>query len=565
MSTVTASAETAKDFGDPPQSSVGRWLAEVKAYDKTFDDWSKRADKIVRRYRNEAADSGLGSDDPNRFQILWANVETIKPALYSRMPEPSIERAFKDRDQVARASAEILERATRTESRDNGFDAVMRTAVLDYLLVGRGTGWVRYVPTYGKETRDRIELQAATDDATETVSYSTPDGEPLKDGQEPQFEDGKPYTEAGDPYRPVVAECVEFEHIAWKDFGHTPAPKWSKVRAVWRREMLTRDQMVERFGENVGNACQLTKTATNVDDQSVTDFGDVFKRAEVFEIWDRPSGKVIWISQGYSDGPLDEKDDPLGLEDFFPCPMPLYATMTTDSLVPVADYDEYRTQAEEIDRLTKRIRYLTQSLKVVGAYNGAVGDELEGLIDGDDENRLIPIENWAAFGDKGIDGNITFLPIKQVADVVVALSNIRTQLKQDLSEVTGISDIVRGQASGPAKTATEQRIKGQYAGMRIQDRQTQVARFARDLVKIAAEIIAEHFSAETLWSISGWEHSDEARALDYAMKQWEQASAPPPPQLAPPQPSQPPMPPQGGMPPGMPPGAPQGLPQGAGT
>jgi len=50
---------------------------------------------------------------------------------------------------------------------------------------------------------------------------------------------------------------------------------------------------------------------------------------------------VIWIAKNFPKE-LDRKDDPLGLTEFFPCPMPLFATVTTGSLIPVPDYCEYQ-------------------------------------------------------------------------------------------------------------------------------------------------------------------------------------------------------------------------------
>lgn len=521
MADNPGSVEKRSDFDGSSQGSTAYWLAEIKAYEKSFADWHKKADAVVKRFRNEAPTvvefPGLEAST-GKFNILWSNVSTLQPAIYSRMPEPDITRTHKNRDPVTRASAMILEAATRDQIHAYGFDGAMRSARDDYLLVARGQAWVRYVPTYGKETRDKIFLQSATDG--EDISYTMPDGAPF-DG-EALFEDGQPYTETGDPYRPVVAECSETEHIAWRDFGHTPAPKWAKVRAAWKREVMTRDQLNERFGEEIGAKVSLSKTVENITDEQANTFGDVFKRAEVYEIWDKTKGKVLWISSGH-DEPLDEIDDPLGLEGFFPCPPPLYGTTTTDSLVPVTDYDEYRTQADEIDRLTERIRMLTKALRLAGAYDGSVR-ELGSILDGA-ENNLVPVDGWAMFAEKGgLKGAISFLPIKEVAEVIVALTSVRAQLKQDLYEITGLSDIVRGQ-SNPNETLGAQRIKGQFAGMRIQDRQEAMARFARDVVRINAEIIAEHFSAETLWEISGWEHSDEARAHDEAVSDWQRSQA----------------------------------------
>lgn len=515
------SVESVKDYGSPPEGSVGRWLAEIKAYDRTFDAWAKRARASTRRYRNEVAqnaDETLASN-PKKFNLYWSNIQTLQPAIYSRPPKADITRTHKDRNPVARAAAVILERGTRAELETGGFDEAMRASRDDYLLTARGQAWVRYVPTYGEETRDRVFLQADTGEDG-GKRYSRLDGVDLPIDVEPQFDDaGQPYIEDGEPYRPVIAECAKQDHIAWPDFGHTPAPKWSKVRAVWKREQMTREQLVERFGKEKGDAVQLTKVATSITEADLASYGDTFRRGEVYEIWDKPNGKVIWISPGYTQGPLDEIDDPLHLEGFFPCPRPLYGTLTTDSLIPVADLDEYRTQIEEIDTLTQRIALLTEALRLAGVYDSAAGNELQGLFKGGD-NTLIPVDNWAMWAEKGgLPGAISFLPLKEVADTIVALSNIREQAKKDLYEVSGIADIVRGQ-SNPNETLGAQRIKGQFAGMRLEDRQAAMARFARDVVKITAEIVAEHFSNETLWEISGWEHTDEARALDRAEQEW---------------------------------------------
>lgn len=526
MAEPAGSVETAKDFGDPPAGIVGQWLVEIKAYDRAFENWVKRAEAVQKRYRNEQVTSGLDGIIPasKSFNILWSNIQTLQPSLYSRTPKADITRTHKDRDPAARAGAIILERATRQELKTGGFDDAMKAGRDDYLIAARGQIWNRYVPTYGDETRDQIFLQEAPrpDDAGDDYGpqYLTPDGGPIKPGTTVEFDDkDQPFIYDGEPYRPVVAECSKQEHIHWKDFGHTPAPSWGKVRAVWKREMLTRDQLVERFGKKKGEACALTRSVANVTSEELSDFGDAFKRAEVYEIWDKTSGKVIWISAGYTEGPLDIQDDPLHLDGFFPCPKPLYGTLTTDSLIPVTDYDEYVSQAEEIDTLTKRINLLTQAMKVAGIYAGEASAEIQKVLTSN-ENTLVPVDNWAAFAEKGgLPGLISWLPIKDIAGAIVALTNIRAQTIQDLYQISGLADIMRG-STDPNETFGAQRIKAQFGSMRLQDRQAAVAAFARDNVRITAEIIAEHFSPETLWEISGWQHSDEARALDRAEAEW---------------------------------------------
>ncbi|MGO8506872.1 hypothetical protein AB9F35_37160, partial [Rhizobium leguminosarum] len=54
-----------------------------------------------------------------------------------------------------------------------------------------------------------------------------------------------------------------------------------------------------------------------------------------------------------------------------------------------------------------------------------------------------------------------------------------------------------------SETATAQRIKSQWGSIRISDRQSELARFARDIIRLAGEIICEQFQPETLMLVSG--------------------------------------------------------------
>jgi len=70
------------DDAPKPEEAGGEaqfWTSQIKAAEKKFDNWRKRGDKIVKRYRDER--DGL-SNDETKFNILWSNVETLRPALF---------------------------------------------------------------------------------------------------------------------------------------------------------------------------------------------------------------------------------------------------------------------------------------------------------------------------------------------------------------------------------------------------------------------------------------------------------------------------------------------------
>lgn len=528
----TGTVDSAKDFAEPH----GRWLAEIRAYEKTFDGWKQKAASTVQRFRNEEdTDAQIeffgGSADYRRMNLLWSNVKLMEPMIYGRPPKPNVSRSYKDRDPVARASAMILERSLMEQMDRGGFDEAMRACRSDYMLTSRATPWLRYEAVYGDEKTEKIFLtENPRKDRRFRRSFRKPEED---EGTESFYEkdvmfdepppdrpgaQGAPYIE--DSFRPVVYEKVCIDHVSWRDFGHTPAPKWSKVRAVWRRELMTRTQIKDRFGEEISRKIGLTKLiGPSSMEKDLENFGDVFKRAEIYEIWDRTSRSVYWVSPGY-DGYLDRIEDPLHLENFFPCPPPVFGTTTPDTLIPIIDYEQYKVQAEEVDRLTRRIMLLTQAIKVVGVYNGSI-EELEAVLKSP-ENQMIAVDNWAMFAEQGgIPGAVSWLPIKEIAEVLQILIQARENAKRDLFEVSGLGDIMRGQGRGGTPvSANEARLTSQFGGMRIEDHQNKFASFVRDVLRWMAEIISEHFGDDVLRMMCNWDETEEARTAQEDYEEW---------------------------------------------
>ena len=104
----------------------------------------------------------------------------------------------------------------------------------------------------------------------------------------------------------------------------------------------------------------------------------------------------------------------------------------------------------------------------------------------------------------GLKGAMDLLPMEDILQTLLGLYQARDKVKQDLYEISGSADIMRGQ-SDPDETATAQNIKSQFGTMRLDDKQEQVKRFCRDLVKIGTQIIAKHFSIQTIKKICGVE------------------------------------------------------------
>jgi hypothetical protein len=157
----------------------------------------------------------------------------------------------------------------------------------------------------------------------------------------------------------------------------------------------------------------------------------------------------------------------------------------------------YQDQATELDQITNRISLLTQALKVIGVYD-KTQDAVQRILTEGVDNTMIPVDNWAMFAERGgLKGVVDFFPVEMVMNVLERLINARGVVKQDVYEITGIADIVRG-ASVASETATAQSIKEKFANIRINDTQKDIARFASDLINKAAQIMVNFFQPETL-------------------------------------------------------------------
>jgi hypothetical protein len=486
-----------------PIAEAKRWKNELKQAKREDESWCKRGKKIVKRYRDDRTQSFTSK----RYNILWSNIQTMLPALYGRTPRAQVERRWKDKDPVARTASTILERALQYEIDNNSdFDHSIKLAVMDRLLPGRGVAWVRF-DTKTVETIESAPM--GKDDAYSDVA----EGEV----EQPSYGEQSPAMYGGQPEMNV--ETTPVDYVYWEDFRCTPARTWEEVTWCARRVYMSKEEVVKRFGDEFKDIT-LTHVPQGLDDMLKSGFSksdaEAMKKAEIWEIWDKTSECVYWVAEG-EDKLLDHKNDPYGLDNFWPLPRPLFATQTTETLVPVPDYVLYQDQADEIDKLTNRISLLIEAVKVVGVYDASQAGIQRMLTEGFD-NQLIPVDSWAAFSEKGgVKGTIDFLPLDQTLQALNQCYAAREQAKQVVYDVTGLSDIIRG-SSVASETATAQQIKGQYASMRLKRMQMDVAVFASELLRIKAQLMCDLYSPENLIQMSGIMGTDDAPYAEQAIQ-----------------------------------------------
>ena len=472
------------------------WLDKIEQAERRLDPWRKNSKKIVKRYRgNEGADQ---SD--NRFNLHWSNVELFSATVYNRTPQPEVERRWKDSgDPEAYDLSEIMQAALKfnVDAPENEFDGVMERVMTDFGNTAFGQIRLKYVPYFDEGEPTQIPVTVETEfnlrGEPENIARN-PDGEIVKD-----YQNGPDGAYVEGPREEFISyEEVRTEFVPWYRFiWDTDATQWEEVEWCAIRYELSKAQIKDQFGTRVANAIKYE--GKHEDDREL-----IGSKAIIFEVFDKINRKWLVVSNDYkeNEGVIRKEDDPWGLEGFFPFPRPLFGTITSDKMIPVPYYQIVQDLFHELDEVQRRINGLISMLKVRGFYDSSLQKEFANVLRQDD-GHLEPVPNWAglmeAFGGKA---PFVIMEIKEIYGALQELRNHRADIKNQIYEVSGFSDIIRGNTRA-SETATAQEIKKEYATLRMNRHIKNVNRFVRDVIRIMAELIAEHFQPDTIQMITG--------------------------------------------------------------
>ena len=424
-----------------PDKNISHWKSELEKANRRQEKFWRQGEKVNDRFRDDS-ESTIGGSNLRHLNLFHANVKTESAMLFGSIPKTDVSRRFADpNDDIARVAAEILQRLINTsiEAPGESDTEVLGACLQDRLLAGLGIARIHY--TF--ETQDDI----------------------------------------------VFNEKAKVSYVYWKDFRWSFARIWSNVTWVAFDSYLTTDEVKARFG-----AAKLAKLQTSTTSSIAED--ETPPGHKITEIWDKSSKCVYWLAEE-SDLLLDKRDDPLRLEGFFPCPPPMAANTTTTVFTPKSDYAMAQDLYNDIDLLTQRISIISRAVKVVGVYN-AESTEIKRMLQEGVDNDLIPASNWGMFSEKGgLAGQIDWMPLKEIVEALRQLQALRDEKIDLLYQITGMSDILRGQ-SDPYTGVGQDKIKAKYASIRIQLLEDRFARFCSQLMRLRAEIISRHFSPESI-------------------------------------------------------------------
>lgn len=484
-----------------------RWIKRLARENSAHKEWRDQAEAAQAAYFAERPNAGETttptSGSTNNYPLFWPTVKVLHARIYSQPPKPDVRKRYQDSPGVpipAQAPgmpppvddnkiAQAVERALSYTIDTTDFDADGHAAVNDLLVAGLGSC--------------KVELETETD----TVPVLNPmTGMPIMD-------------EAGNPVMKQVirSQKVKLRHFSWSQFRWEPQQHWSNVSWVAFDHWMTKDELEDQFAIEISAAGASGPGTGGRVSGSPKPAADKYKALFcVHEIWDKEDRKRLFITDAWP-LPLAVDDDPLGLEGFFPCPKPMMTNVRGEDLLPKPDYTYCEPQFRYVNDLSGRIIRLTKQIKHTGFYDASFGELAN--INSSDDGDLVPITNLAAKIEAvapgkggGYDAIIATQDNTPKAMVVQELMQLREQAKQVIWETYGISDIQRGSTKA-SETATAQEIKAQWADIRVGERVRIVSLFFRDVFRIMAEIIAEHFQPQTFEAMTGFQMTPDEMEL----------------------------------------------------
>lgn len=454
-----ASIETRADAGVGNPALARFWTMQLDLSDKDEESWRKRGRKVCDIYADNARKKDADTSKRSvKFNILYSNVQTLAPALLPSVPQPDVRRRFRDEDDIGGVAADMLERCASTLCDQYDFAHVAKQAVLDRCLPGRAVVRVEYEPVIEED-------------------------------------------EAGQP-KQITYQAVRCRQVHWEDFRRGPGRSWDEVTWIAFRHKLRREDCVRLFGDKMGRAVPLNLEPDQKDFHKDDD-PNIYKQAEVWEVWDKDKREIVWISKEFKDSALKVEPDTLDLQDFYPIPRPLYAIEQPDSLEPVEELRQYEDQARELDKITRRIDKIVGGLKVRGIAASTIAEFSK--VSNADDNQLVAVtaaDTLAAMQAGGLDKAVWMWPLDQAITALKELYVQREAIKQTIYEIVGISDILRGSVD-PNEKLGQSQLKASWGSRRLDTGREEVQRFLRDLIRLKVEIIANHFEPEQIMMMSG--------------------------------------------------------------
>jgi hypothetical protein len=480
------SAETQKDLTDKKgkEALIEIWKKEIENSIK----YHQKSKELAKEFQN-IYDGENDRYAKKSYPIFWSNTQTLKPLLFSKLPKVNITQSFFKDDEISRIASEVIERLITYLLKESDAENQIEKIRDAYLIQGIGIPRIVFVPPEPIESKSKKK---------KTIKN--------EEGEEIETEEEETFYDVDEEKKSFKLEFVDYQY-----FLKSTEKEWEQVRWIAFKKYYSRAELIEHFGEEIGKKVKMSNTKFEHLPQQEQE-NEIFQLCEVWEIWDKENKICHFITFAGEGAVLNSEKEFYNLKNFFPIAMPM-GLNENRSLLPSPLYKQYKNLAEDLSRLHDRIVNLTDQAKFTGAYTSfAEQKDIENIMNGED-GEFSALQTTANIDDAR--KLIVFKPLTEIANTITILRNEKTQLKIDIQEITGLSDILRG-ATIASETATAQQLKGNFAISRIQPLQKEVEFTIRDTIRLLTELAVEKLPLVEIIKITGLKIVDVGLILNNA-------------------------------------------------
>jgi len=496
---ITDAKKKAEDY----YTLADRSWREIERRDKSGKVYSENNNNLARRW--------------TKYPLWWSVWNIRQPITLARLPIPTLKDTQGD-DPYGRTACVLGERFTRGILKT--FEAFPEISASndDFLVTNLGWGRAFYRNELCKEEEkiylEVIEpeppMQNEGDPAVQQAPpmppiFLMPTGEQVTDISQVLKDDTGHYILTGNEIS-VDNEEVYLEAGLYNNLIVDPdVTKWNKVTRLAYEYKYSYREFKDKYGQEALDTLVQADIEKHKTGTPIT----------VYEYWDKQLGEVRWLAETSINffqpkqirelGDEVDHSDLYGLKGFFPSTEPLIINQSTKSFWPTPEYYQVSDILDDISSIVGRMVHLTKAIRVRFLFDSSVA-ELKTLI-GDNwaanEGTGLGIPNLAAAlmndKDTSLARLVSYFPVDKLVD---GLKNMYEAFDQRLNmfyQVTGISDLIRGQTNPDSdKTFGERQMEGKFALNRIEPYQRKLQEWIKDQYQLLMELGLKMFSDETI-------------------------------------------------------------------
>lgn len=479
-----------------------KWIQEAKSF-QPYKNWISDCKDAWAEYlslpTSALTDSGVTVNNQTRTRtkmpLFWASIQNLTPAYYARTPETVARRRFEGDDPIGRTMCLIYEGLSKTRLAKYPLEPAMPEAVREFLLCDRGTARI-----YLEEEVEQVPVQIPVVmlETGEVVNAQT--GEPVE-GEPIQDESGLMFVETIEER--VVKVHTEILPVAYDEILHCNHAKYFQdIQRMAFKLCLSKEEVKRQFGKEWLAKLKTGTYEMQSDEQSERQDKDTY---EIYEVWDKPSNMVTYVSPAYKYEIIKQIEDPYQLETFFPVAPFIIGTKHYKYLFGVPMYVQLRDCLNQIHTLFSRMGKLIKGLKRRGIANAALSSLVNAIVNNDD-TEIVVTDRYSELVESGqkLADLIYWVPVQELSSAVLECKELIADYKQYFFELSGVPDVVRG-VTDAQETAASQQMKGNFYNVRTSWNQHQVQEQARWLAQAQCDLALNRLPDEEILRESGAE------------------------------------------------------------